>query len=274
MTSPHRQHPPHLQHWPYLQHSGPIALAHRGGLEDGPENTMRAFAGAVARGYRYLETDVHATVDGVLLAFHDDRLDRVADRPGVIAELPFAEVCAARVGGEPIPLLEDLLGSFPEVRVNIDIKAAAAIELLVRTLDRTGARDRVCVGSFSQARLTRFRALTHGRVCTSLGPVEVAALRAVSYLPGRAPALLRGAVAQVPVAEQLPRLGRLPQLGRLPIVDRRFIDAAHRRGVGVHVWTINDPDEMRRLLDLGVDGLITDRPSVLRNVLTERGQWE
>lgn len=254
--------------WPYLQHPGPIPLAHRGGLEDGPENTMRAFAGAVARGYRYLETDVHATADGVLLAFHDERLDRVADRPGVIAELPYAEVRTARVGGEPIPLLEDLLASFPDVRVNIDIKAANAISLLVETLDRTGARERVCVGSFSQARLTRFRRLTHGRVCTSLGPVEVAALRAVSYVPGRLPMLLRGAVAQVPVSE------RLPGLGRLSIVDRRFVDAAHRRGIPVHVWTINDPDEMRRLLDLGVDGLITDRPSLLREVLTERGQWE
>jgi glycerophosphoryl diester phosphodiesterase len=253
--------------WPYLSHPGPVPLAHRGGLEDGPENTMRAFAGAVARGYRYLETDVHVTSDGVLLAFHDDRLDRVADRQGRIAELPYAEVRAARVGGEPIPLLEDLLGTFPDARVNIDIKAPRAVERLVEVLNRTGARDRVCVGSFSQARLRRFRQLTHHRVCTSLGPTEVAMLRAVSVLPGPLPAGLRGAVAQVPVAE------RLPRIGNLPIVDRRFVDAAHRRGIPVHVWTINDADEMRRLLDLGVDGLITDRPSTLKSVLQQRGQW-
>lgn len=248
--------------WAYLDHPGPIPLAHRGGLEDGPENTMRAFEGAIRRGYRYLETDVHATSDGVLLAFHDDRLDRVADRAGLVADLPVAEVRRASVGGEPIPLLEDLLGSWPHLRVNIDIKAPAAIEPLVTVLNRTGARDRVCVGSFSQARLTRFRRLTHGRVCTSLGPVEVAALRAVSYTPGRLPALLRGAVAQIPVAQ-----------GRLPLVDRRLLDAAHRRGIPVHVWTINDAAEMQRLLDLGVDGLITDHPSVLREVLEQRGQW-
>jgi glycerophosphoryl diester phosphodiesterase len=254
--------------WAYLDSPGPIALAHRGGLEDGPENTMRAFAGAVRRGYRYLETDVHATADGVLLAFHDDRLDRVADRSGVIAELPYREVSRASVGGEPIPLLEDLLGAWPDVRINIDIKAADAIRRLVDVLDRTGARDRVCVGSFSQTRLARFRRLTSDRVCTSLGPLEVAALRTVSYLPGRLPAALRGAVAQVPVTE------RLPVAGELPIVDRRFVDAAHRRGVLVHVWTINDPAEMRRLLDLGVDGLVTDRPSVLQGVLAARGQWE
>ncbi len=216
---------------------------------------MRAFAGAIARGFRYLETDVHATADGVLLAFHDDRLDRVADRPGLVAELPYAEVAKARVGGEPVPLLEELLGTWPDVRVNIDIKAPAAIGPLVEVLNRTGARDRVCVGSFSQARLTRFRRLTHGRICTSLGPWEVAALRAGSYLPG-GPALVRGAVAQVPVAQ-----------GRLRIVDRRFVDAAHRRGVDVHVWTVNEADEMTRLLDLGVDGLVSDYPSVLAGVL-------
>jgi glycerophosphoryl diester phosphodiesterase len=203
---------------------------------------------------------VHATADGVLLAFHDDRLDRVADRSGVIAELPYADVVKARVGGEPVPLLEELLGTWPDVRVNIDIKAPAAIGPLVEVLNRTGARDRVCVGSFSQARLTRFRRLTHGRVCTSLGPWEVAALRAGSYLPGR-PALVRGAVAQVPVAQ-----------GRLRIVDRRFVDAAHHRGVDVHVWTINDAAEMRRLLDLGVDGLVSDYPSVLQEVLAQRGR--
>jgi glycerophosphoryl diester phosphodiesterase len=229
---------------------------------------MRAFEGAVRLGYRYLETDVHATLDGALLAFHDDRLDRVADRAGRISDLPHAEVRRARVGGEPIPLLEDLLGSFPDVRVNIDIKAANAIERLVEVLDRTGARGRVCVGSFSQARLTRFRRLTHGRVCTSLGPLEVAALRAVSYAPaqstigGRVPALLRGAVAQVPVAQ-----------GRLPIVDPRFLLAASRRGIPVHVWTVNDPGEMTRLLDLGVRGLVTDRPRVLKSLLVERGEW-
>jgi glycerophosphoryl diester phosphodiesterase len=255
--------------WPYLDHPGPIALAHRGGLEDGPENTMQAFAGAIRRGYRYLETDVHVTADGVLLAFHDDRLDRVADRTGRIAELPYAEVRRARVGGEPIPLLEEVLTTWPEVRVNIDIKAPGAIEPLIEVLNRTGARERVCVGSFSQGRLTRFRALTHGRVCTSLGPVEVAALRAVSVLPGRVlpgrtPAGLRGAVAQVPVAQPLPA-GR-----QLPIVERRFLDAAHRRGIPVHVWTVNDADEMHRLLDLGVDGLVTDRPSVLSAVLEAR----
>jgi glycerophosphoryl diester phosphodiesterase len=250
--------------WPYLDSPVPIAMAHRGGAEDWPENTMRAFEGAVQLGYRYVETDVHATADGVLLAFHDDRLDRVADRTGLVAELPWSQVRSARVSSEPIPLLEDLLGSWPELRINIDIKAPAAIGPLIEVLDRTGARDRVCVGSFSHGRLTRFRRMTHGRVCTSLSPAEVIGLRVASYgLPWvPLPWLpLRGAAAQV------------PPHARVRLVDRRFVAAAHRRDVQVHVWTINDPDEMRQLLDLGIDGLMTDRPAVLKSVLLERGQW-
>jgi glycerophosphoryl diester phosphodiesterase len=249
--------------WRYLDWPGPIALAHRGGAEDWPENTMRAFAGAVSLGYRYVETDVHATADGVLLAFHDDRLDRVSDRTGVIAELPWKQVRAARIAGESIPLLEDLLGTWPDLRVNIDIKHENAIERLVEALRRTGAEDRVCVGSFSQSRLMRFRRQTAGHVCTSLGPVEVAALRAASYGPGLASGRLplAGAAAQVPTR------------AHIPLVDQRFVATAHRRGLQVHVWTINDEREMDRLLDLDVDGLITDRPALLRDVLVRRGQW-
>ena len=113
--------------WPYLDHPGPLPFAHRGGASEWPENTMPAFQHAVALGYRYLETDVHATADGVLVAFHDDVLDRVTDRTGVIAALPWSDVRRARVAGEPIPLLDDLLGTWPEVRVNIDPKQDAAV---------------------------------------------------------------------------------------------------------------------------------------------------
>jgi glycerophosphoryl diester phosphodiesterase len=250
--------------WAYLDHPGPIAFAHRGGAEEGPENTMRAFDRAVRLGYRYLETDVHATRDGVLLAFHDDRLDRVTDRTGRIAELPWSEVRTAQVDGEVIPKLEDLLGCWPRVRVNVDIKHENATDRLVETLRRTGAEDRVCVVSFSQRRLDRFRRLSGGRVCTSLGPVEIAALRTAAYSrPARLGTLLRprGAAAQVPTRY------------RIRLVDARFVDIAHRLGIQVHVWTVNDPEEMTRLLDLGVDGLITDRPAVLKEVLVSRGEW-
>jgi glycerophosphoryl diester phosphodiesterase len=250
--------------WPFLDHPGPIPFAHQGGASDFPENTMRAFQHAVDLGYRYIETDVHATVDGVLVAFHDDTLDRVTDRRGVIGELRWADVSQARVGDgdDRIPRLEELLGTWPDVRVNIDPKHDASVTPLVEVLTRTAALDRVCVGAFSSRRLTRFRRLTQGRVCTSMGPAEVARLRAASYgVPaGRfAPAC---ACAQVPAVA-----------ARMPLVDRRFVDVAHRRDLQVHVWTINDAAEMERLLDLGVDGIMTDRPAVLKEVLERRHAW-
>jgi len=245
----------------FLDHPGPIAFAHRGGAGDWPENTMPAFEAAVALGYRYLETDVHVTADGVLCAFHDDRLDRVTDRTGVIAELPWSEVRRAKVGGrETIPLLEDLLGTWPDARINIDPKHDSAVDALAAVLARTSAVERVCIGAFSDRRLARLRALLGPRLCTSLGPAAITKLRAASLTStsGAFP----GACVQVP-----------PSYRGAPIVDERFLRAAHRRGMPVHVWTVDEPDEMQRLLDLGVDGIMTDRPAVLKSVLVARGAW-
>lgn len=222
---------------------------------------MAAFEQAVRMGYRYLETDAHATSDGVLLAFHDPSLDRVTDSTGRIADLPWSVVRQARVGGlEPIPLLDDLLGAWPDVRVNIDAKSDAALGPLAETLRRAAAYERVCVGAFSGSRLRRFRRLTGGQVCTSSGPADVARLRLASL--GLPAGPFAGACLQVPVS-----------WSGLPVVDRRFLDAAHRRDLPVHVWTIDDRLEMERLLDLGVDGIMTDRPDVLKEVLADRGQW-
>lgn len=247
--------------WPYLAHPGPIPFAHRGGALDAPENSMEAFAEAVDLGYRYLETDVHLTVDGVLVAFHDPLLDRVTDRNGAIAELRWSDVSAARVEGTgTIPTLEQLLDAFPSARFNIDPKSDASLEPLVTALQRLEAVDRVCLGSFSDRRLARARERLGPRLCTSLGPRQVAALRAASV---RVPAgRIDGACVQVPATAR-----------GVPIVTRRFVDEAHRRRLPVHVWTVDDPAEMHRLLDLGVDGLMTDRPRVLRTVLEERGVW-
>lgn len=248
--------------WPFLDHPGPLAFAHRGGAGDWPENTMPAFEGAVALGYGYLETDAHVTEDGICLAFHDDRLDRVTDSAGVIAELPYRLVRDARVDGrEPIPLLEDLVAAFPDVRINIDTKADASVEAVANVIRRTGAIDRVCIGSFSDARLARIRAELGPALCTSLGPKGTAKLRSGSFgLPGAGH--LEGACAQVP-----------HKVKGVTLVDERFVAKAHDVGLQVHVWTIDDPAEMHELLDLGVDGLMTDRPTVLKDVLTSRGTW-
>ncbi|MFF7900980.1 glycerophosphodiester phosphodiesterase [Streptomyces sp. NPDC007920] len=247
---------------PYLDHPGPIPFAHRGGAADGLENTLAQFRRAAGLGYRYMETDVHATADGRLVAFHDATLDRVTDGAGRIADLPWDDVCRARVAGrEPVPLFTELLEAFPEVRWNVDVKAEPALRPLLDLIERTNAWDRVCVGSFSEARVVRARRLAGPRLATSYGTRGVLALRLRSW--GLPAVPRRSAVAaQVPVS----------QYG-VPVVDRRFVRTAHARGLHVHVWTINEPAEMHRLLDLGVDGIMTDHIETLRKVMEERGVW-
>jgi glycerophosphoryl diester phosphodiesterase len=245
-----------------------LAFAHRGGAYhpeiEGLENTLAAFKHAVALGFDYLETDVHVTADGVLLAFHDAVLDRVTDQQGAIADLTFEDVRHALVGGrEQVPTLAQLFDEFPLARFNIDIKSAGAVPVLAEFLEHRQAWDRALVGSFSPRRLAEFRRLTRGRVPTSATPVEVALFR---FLPsGRlADRLTRGRVS----ALQVPH-----RRGRWRIATPGLVRRAHAAGKHVHVWTIDDPEEMHDLLDLGVDGLFTDRTDLLKSVLVERGYW-
>ncbi|SOD88170.1 glycerophosphodiester phosphodiesterase [Streptomyces sp. Ag109_G2-15] len=247
---------------PYLDHPGPIAFAHRGGAADGLENTVAQFQRAVDLGYRYIETDVHTTADGKLVAFHDSTLDRVTDGAGRIAELPWQDVRDARVGGqEPVPLFEELLETFPEVRWNVDLKAEPALRPFLALIERLDAWDRVCVGSFSEARVLRAQRLAGPRLATSFGTRGVLNLRLRSW--GLPAAVRRSAVAaQVPEAQS-----------GVPVVDQRFVRAAHALGLQVHVWTINEPERMHRLLDLGVDGIMTDHIDTLRKVMEDRGVW-
>jgi glycerophosphoryl diester phosphodiesterase len=240
---------------PFLDHDGPLAIAHRGGALDGRENSMAAFARAVELGYRYLETDVHVTADGVLIAFHDDRLDRVTDRTGEVESLSWREVRAARIAGvEPIPLFADILASWPHVRIVVDPKSDRAVEPLVQAIRAAGALDRVCIGSFSDRRLRSVRAALGSRLCTSMGPVEVLRLRMVAW--GLLP---RGAVPRTPACVQIP-----VRRGGITLAEPRLVAYAHTIGRPVHVWTVNDPDQMRALLDLGADGIISDDLVALR----------
>jgi glycerophosphoryl diester phosphodiesterase len=248
----------------FLDGPRPIAIAHRGGAIEHVENTMGAFEACVAMGYRYLETDVRVTADGMLIAFHDPTLERVTDRTGRIEHLTWSEVATARIGGrEPVVRLEDLLGAWPEVRFNLDLKAAGVLAPLVRVVSRLGALDRICIGSFSDARVAAARRVFGPTLCTSLGPRGVAALRLSSYSPRAAGlARMQAGCAQVPL-----------HLGGRALVDERFVAAAHARGLQVHVWTVDDPAECTRLLEMGVDGVMTDRPAMLRELLEKRGQW-
>jgi glycerophosphoryl diester phosphodiesterase len=249
---------------------GPLALAHRGFSREGLENSMAAFRAAVDLGFRHLETDVHTTADGVLLLFHDEALDRITDARGRISELSAATVALARIGGaEPIPLFEELVTAFPEVRLNLDVKDWNSVATLAAAIERYGLHDRVLVASFSDRRrravlkqLSRPAAGSAGIVSSGLfvllGPVLPAAL--LRFVTHRA---LRGVHAlQVPV-----------RFRAVSVVTPGFVKRAHRHGLLVHVWTINEPAEMHRLLDLGVDGIVTDRADLLKEVLQERGDW-
>ena len=253
--------PPESRH-PFLDHPGVLAFAHRGGAEEVPENSLAAFRHASELGYRYLETDVHLTADGVVVAFHDDVLDRVTDHTGRLADLSWDEVSTARIAGtEPIPTLSDLLESFPDARINIDPKDDSVVPPLARILQQFDALHRVCIGAFSDRRLDRLRSLLGPGLCTSAGPLSIIGFRLASLgLPIRRPPCQ---CLQVPVRSNGIRL-----------IDRRFLSAAHHRGLQVHVWTINEAAEMHRLIDLGVDGIMTDRPALLREVLEERGLWD
>lgn len=254
--------------YPFLDDGGPLlAFAHRGGARHpdlaGLENTHAAFAHAVALGYRYLETDVHVTRDGVLVAFHDALLERVTDGAGSLERLDSRELADVRVGGrEPVPTLAAVVAAFPDARLNIDLKADAAVAPLAAFVREHALEDRVLVGSFSGRRIRRFRRLAGPRVATSASPGEVVAYVA---LPSR---LARRLIRTGPAALQIPHLR-----GPLVVASTRLVRRAHEAGLSVHVWTIDDPDEMGLLVDRGVDGLMTDRTDILRDVLRDRGLW-
>lgn len=247
----------------------PIGLAHRGGAANpanvGIENTLAAFRTAVELGFRYLETDVHATRDGRLVAFHDEHLDRVTDRVGAIADLPWREVAAARIGGrEPIPTVDELLDAFPDARINIDIKAPGAVDPLWETIRAHAAYERVCgvVLGEAAAGVPAAGRGAGGHRGRPSGDGGVALPAGAGVGAGALP----GQVLQIPTTHEV--RGRT-----LALVTPGLVAAAHRFGMQVHVWTIDARDEMERLLDLGVDGIVSDRIDVLRDVLAARGAW-
>lgn len=247
----------------YLDHDGPIALAHRGFSVDGLENSLRAFRDAVALGCTHLETDVHATSDGQLVAFHDTVLDHLTDARGAVTDLPWSQVSQARIRGvEPIPLFEQVVEELPQARFNVDIKTPGAIEPFAAIVERMGLHDRVCVASFSDKRRRAvLRRLTRP-VTTSAGMTVAGAWTLASAVG--IPALVRAALRDVDVL-QVP-----VKQGPIPVVTRRAIRAAHAAGKQVHVWTINEPAEMERLLDLGVDGLVSDRADLALDAIRAR----
>lgn len=249
---------------PFLEHAwlpGPLPIAHRGYSARFPENTYEAYEAAYNLGYRYLETDVHATADGKLVAFHDDDLDRVTESTGRISALEWNEIRRIKVGGTAhIPLLQDLFLSWPDARFIIDPKEDSAVEPLFGVLKETDVWDRVCVGSFSDQRLDWLRNEAGPKLCTSMGPNELLRMRLASVgLPFQN---IRAMCVQAPLRHR-----------GLPVITRRFLNAVHKRGLSVQAWTINDRATMERLLDLGIDAIMSDESDLLKSVFMERGYW-
>lgn len=259
----------------------PTALAHRGFSRSGAENTVAAFRAAQDLGYEWIETDVNTTRDGVVLSFHDGTLERVTGAAGAVSALTWEQVRRTRVAGTgAIPRLADLLEEFPRLKFNIDVKDEGSVTALPQLLHELGAADRVRVTSFSERRrrrtLRRLRELTGGPVRTSSGRGGMRLLLLCSWLGGPVWRIARRLAARwvAPFdTVQIPRRHRLRGGVALELVTPRFLAFAHRHGLAVHVWTVNDPQEMAELLELGVDGIVTDRADLLAGLLAERGQW-
>jgi glycerophosphoryl diester phosphodiesterase len=257
---------------PYLDGPRPRAYAHRGWHLDelaGLENTMAAFRRAAAEGYGYLELDVHATADGVAVVHHDRTLDRTTDAGGRLAARTAGELARVRVRGvhrrEPIPHLYDVLAALPATRVTVELKSAAAVRPVLDVLARLDAWDRVCVGGYHEPWLRAVRALAGRELFTSMAQHSVVGLRLQGWHPRMSRPLaprVRGDLAQLP-----------HRFGGVTVVDADVLRVAHAGGREVHVWTVDDPDAMAGLLDLGVDGILTDRPDLLRALLLARGAW-
>lgn len=241
--------------------SQPEVIAHRGGRwPETSENTLPAFAASARAGVHWMETDVHASADGVLFAAHDADLDRIAGVPHLIRDLRASEVDRIDLlHGGRLPRLSDLLDALPDVEWNIDVKAPHSIGPMVRFVRTRHAEDRLRLASFSDATLTRLREALPG-VRTSAGTGETArfALGALPCLPAQ------GLLGLPPGLDAL----QVPMRWKgLPVVTEDFVARAHRVGLVVHVWTIDDPADMLTLARLGVDGIVTDEVLLAQRTL-------
>lgn len=239
----------------------PLAFAHRGGASEQPENSLAAFSHATALGFRYLETDVQASRDGVAVLHHDATLKRLFGHDVAVAELDWATLSQLRShAGSGLMRLDSLLEAFPQARLNLDLKSDEAVPAAAAVIARQEALVRVSAGSFDPRRTRRLRRTLGPGLCWSPGHLGVAAVWLAGWgLPLPAP---RCGALQIP-----------SHFRGIEVASPRFVEAAHARGLQVHVWTIDDPAEMVRLLDIGVDGLMSDQPALLKSVLAARGQW-
>ena len=264
---------------PFFDVPVPTVIGHRGASGELPENTLASFGHAVADGVAILETDVHRTRDGALVLIHDDLLERTTNGRGRVADHTLAALRTLDAGhgfqasdgtfpfrgkGIGVPTLEETLEAFPKLRFNIEIKEhdAALIEGTVALVAKRGLADRVLLAAAEDPIMADLRAqLVKTGVRTAVGASVGDVLGFVrSALDGVAP-------PPGPMALQVP-----PGFGDRPLVTQKFVDHAHAHDLAVHVWTINEPAEMHRLLDLGVDGIMSDFPARVVKVVAERAR--
>lgn len=262
---------------PYFPSRGIACFAHRGGAACWPENTLVAFQGGLEAGCKWIETDVHMTRDGHVVCFHDDTLDRTTNGRGRIRDFDLAELRRFDAGyrftpdgrsypfrdqGIKIPTLEELAALDGSARLNLEIKQAQPpmADALWRSIEALGLHDRVLVASADALLIRAFRNLARGTVASSAGRAEIFAFW-LAVRAGLSPLLsVEYDALQVPVRS-----------GPLEVVNRRFVAAAHARGLAVHVWTVDDVAQMRMLIELGVDGIMTDQPRLLADLARELG---
>ena len=253
--------------YPYGE--APLVMAHRGGGNEQPENSIVAFEAMRAQGFTYMETDAHVTSDGVAVISHDPMLDRITDGSGLISHHTWREISQLRdESGNRLVRVDELLDNFPELVFNIDAKVDDVVDPLIEAINRTRSGDRVCVASFNEKRLRRVRKRLPG-VATALGVSAIARMVGCARLPG---AVGSGLMRSVPGPRKNAEVAQVPEVSHhVTVVTERFVNLAHHHGIAVHVWTINDIDTVNVLLDMGVDGIITDEPTAVRDVIRSRG---
>ena len=252
----------------YLSHEHPLRFAHRGSEILWPQNTMTAFQGAVDLGCIYIETDLHVTKDKVIVTFHDDNLKQLTNGSGLVKDWNWQDLrkldaaynfkpeegYPLRDKGITIPSLEEVMNTFPHVMFNLDLKQPGIEQVVADFVTKHGYEERVLIGAYQNKRVRKFRNLLENRAATSTSASEAALFWAYSRL-GKIYNTAADAL-QVPVRHS-----------SITILDEKFIKAAHAKGLQVHAWTINEPGEMKRLLELGVDGIVTDRVDLLNEIL-------
>jgi len=255
---------------PYLTAEYPLRFAHRGSRVLWPENTAEAFQGAVDLGYIYIETDVRITSDGVVVVFHDATLERTTNGAGPVDRWDFVDLqrldaaywfdeatdYPRRGTGVRVRSLDEVFQTWPDAHFNIDLKGPNLEWAVADVIKRRGMEGKSMIGSFVDHRIARFRRITRSSIATSAGPSNVLAMVAASRL---------GRTVRRPVQAY-----QLPYDYRAVPIDRKLVDSIHAAGAQLHTWTVNEAADMHRLLDLGVDGIVSDRPDILNEVIQER----